>query len=179
MINTGAGTGKDISAPINDLGLNNGTALTAQEVRDAMKLAPAGGAPAAGSVDEHLDDVLADTTDIKATTLDTQANTVIIGNDTTTIINNVATVDGNVDDIKTAVAGTFDELAVGESPKNPTLKQLLMRLYMKVRNKETATRSDASNGSEQVFNDAGTPILKKVYSDAGGTTTVNKEVDPS
>jgi len=47
-----------------------------------------------------------------------------------------------------------------------------------VRNKETATRSDASNGSEQVFNDAGTPILKKVYSDAGGTTTVNQDATP-
>jgi hypothetical protein len=35
--------------------------LSAQEVRDAMKLAPTGGAPAVGSVDEHLDDILADT----------------------------------------------------------------------------------------------------------------------
>ena len=34
----------------------------AQEVRDAMKLAPAGGAPAAGSVDKHLDDIEQDTT---------------------------------------------------------------------------------------------------------------------
>jgi hypothetical protein len=35
--------------------------LTAQEVRDAMKLPPTGGAPAVGSIDEHLDDVLDDT----------------------------------------------------------------------------------------------------------------------
>lgn len=41
------------------------TPLTAQQVRDAMKLAPTGGAPAAGSVDEHLDDVLADTSDMQ------------------------------------------------------------------------------------------------------------------
>ena len=34
-----------------------GTALTAQESRDAMKLAPTAGEPAAGSVDKHLDDV--------------------------------------------------------------------------------------------------------------------------
>jgi hypothetical protein len=33
----------------------------AQTIRDAMKLAPTAGAPAAGSVDEHLDDILADT----------------------------------------------------------------------------------------------------------------------
>ncbi len=31
--------------------------LTAQEVRDSMKLAPTGGAPAGGSVDEHLDGI--------------------------------------------------------------------------------------------------------------------------
>jgi hypothetical protein len=31
--------------------------LSQQEVRDAMKLAPTGGAPAAGSVDQHLDDI--------------------------------------------------------------------------------------------------------------------------
>ncbi len=39
-------------------------ALTAQQVRDAMKLAPTGGAPAAGSVDTHLDDIEADTSAI-------------------------------------------------------------------------------------------------------------------
>ena len=33
----------------------------AQEVRDAMKLAPSAGDPAAGSVDAHLDDILVDT----------------------------------------------------------------------------------------------------------------------
>jgi hypothetical protein len=39
--------------------------MTQQGVRDAMKLAPSGGAPAAGSVDEHLDDILADTNEIQ------------------------------------------------------------------------------------------------------------------
>ena len=34
-----------------------GGGLNAQAVRDAMKLAPTAGAPAAGSVDEHLDDI--------------------------------------------------------------------------------------------------------------------------
>mgnify|MGYP001766269939 CR=1 FL=1 len=33
--------------------------LTAQNVRDAMKLAPTAGSPAAGSVDKHLDDIAA------------------------------------------------------------------------------------------------------------------------
>ena len=43
----------------------SGSALTQQEVRDAMKLAPTGGAPAAGSVDEALDNIETDTQDIQ------------------------------------------------------------------------------------------------------------------
>lgn len=35
--------------------------LTAQQARDAMKLAPSSGAPAIGSIDKHLDDQLSDT----------------------------------------------------------------------------------------------------------------------
>ena len=35
--------------------------LTTQQIRDAMKLAPSGGAPVAGSVDTHLDDIQAKT----------------------------------------------------------------------------------------------------------------------
>ena len=37
--------------------ISAGSGLTAQQTRDAMKLAPSGGAPAAGSVDEHLDNI--------------------------------------------------------------------------------------------------------------------------
>lgn len=37
-----------------------------QQVRDSMKLAPSAGAPSAGAVDEHLDDILADTAAIDA-----------------------------------------------------------------------------------------------------------------
>ena len=45
------------------------TALTAQEVRDAMKLAPTAGAPAAGSVDAQLDTIETDTTTDIPTTI--------------------------------------------------------------------------------------------------------------
>lgn len=45
---------------------SGGGGLTAQQTRDAMKLAPTGGAPAVGSVDEHLDNILVDTGDISA-----------------------------------------------------------------------------------------------------------------
>lgn len=44
----------------------SGSGLTAQQVRDAMKLAPTGGAPAGGSVDAHLDNIETDTTAIVA-----------------------------------------------------------------------------------------------------------------
>lgn len=50
-----------------------GIAATLQQIRDAMKLAPTGGAPAAGSVDQYLIDILLDTANmnpIVATNLD-------------------------------------------------------------------------------------------------------------
>jgi len=48
-----------------EVSTGSGSGITAQQVRDAMKLAPTGGAPAAGSIDEHLDDILADTNEIQ------------------------------------------------------------------------------------------------------------------
>lgn len=44
---------------------SGGAGLTAQQVRDAMKLAPTAGAPAVGSVDEALDNIEADTAAIE------------------------------------------------------------------------------------------------------------------
>ena len=43
-----------------------GSGLTLQQTRDAMKLAPTAGAPAAGSVDEALDNIEADTNELQA-----------------------------------------------------------------------------------------------------------------
>ena len=53
------------SDPVVVLNLLAGVPINQQDVRDAMKLAPSGGAPAAGSVDEHLDDILADTNEMQ------------------------------------------------------------------------------------------------------------------
>jgi hypothetical protein len=51
-----------LDAPISGI-----AGITPQAVRDAMKLAPTGGAPAVDSIDTHLDDILVDTgTDIPA-----------------------------------------------------------------------------------------------------------------
>lgn len=63
-----------------------GSSITEQQVRDAMKLAPSGGAPAAGSVDEHLDDILTDTgTTLPAslTTIDANVDSVLVDTGTT------------------------------------------------------------------------------------------------
>lgn len=54
------------SANALEQGPAGGGGLTQQQVRDAMKLAPTAGAPSAGSVDEHLDDILTDTAEIGA-----------------------------------------------------------------------------------------------------------------
>jgi hypothetical protein len=47
-------------------GISAGSGLTAQEVRDALKLAPTAGAPAAGSIDAHLDTIEADTNELQS-----------------------------------------------------------------------------------------------------------------
>lgn len=49
-----------LDAPVSE----SGSGLTAQQVRDAMKLAPTVGTPADGSVDAHLDTVVASTASI-------------------------------------------------------------------------------------------------------------------
>ncbi len=47
-------------------GIEAGSGLTAQEVRDALKLAPTAGDPAAGSVDAQLTAIVADTNELQA-----------------------------------------------------------------------------------------------------------------
>lgn len=91
---TTAGTfGKYLDVEVSSV--SGGGGLTAQDVRDAMKLAPTAGAPAAGSVDEHLDDILTDTAAIDSavsTNLDAQVSTLATQT-------SVDTVDANVDAI--------------------------------------------------------------------------------
>lgn len=60
---TTAGTfGKFLDVEVSSISAGSG--LTSQETRDAMKLAPTGGAPAAGSIDDELDEILLDTAEI-------------------------------------------------------------------------------------------------------------------
>lgn len=73
-------------AAMHERSISAATSLTAQEVRDAMKLAPSGGAPAADSVDDKLDDLETQVGDVE-----TQLGT---------IEGKVDVVDGNVDAVK-------------------------------------------------------------------------------
>jgi archaellum component FlaC len=114
----------------------SGGGITAQEVRDAMKLAPSGGAPAVDSIDDKLDgletdvggldtkidvidgnvddiETLLGTVDGKVDTIDSNVDAVLEDTGTTipatltTIEGKVDVVDGNVDDIETLL-GTVD-----------------------------------------------------------------------
>ena len=61
---TTAGTfGKFLDVEVSSV--SGGSGLTQQDIRDAMKLAPSGGTPAVGSIDEHLDDILEDTDELQ------------------------------------------------------------------------------------------------------------------
>lgn len=60
--------------------LTSGGGLTAQQVRDAMMLAPTAGTPDAGSVDKHLDDIESKTATIGASTASTE-DSVVAGDD--------------------------------------------------------------------------------------------------
>gem|GEM_PF-1763607 len=59
----GAPAGDSIAADIAAIEVSG---LTAQQTRDAMKLAPTAGDPAAGSIDKHLDDIVGDTNELQA-----------------------------------------------------------------------------------------------------------------
>jgi len=58
--------------------LNN---ITAQEVRDAMKLAPSAPGPSAGSIDKHLDDIVEDTNEVQGLIADSKVAAQVKGMD--------------------------------------------------------------------------------------------------
>jgi hypothetical protein len=79
-----------------------GASLTAQQVRDAMKLAPTVGAPAAGSVDLHLDTIEGKTNNLPIDPADQSAVEAAITASTAPLATSVAlgVTDGNVTAIK-------------------------------------------------------------------------------
>lgn len=134
---------------VDDVGGGGGSGLTAQQTRDAMKLAPTGGAPVAGSIDEHLDDILEDTAEIGTagaglTSLSSQtsvddiptnaefnARTLLAASyfdpaaDTVATVTNTGTVTGNVDGSVASVTAqvTADITAIsGDAPAADNLE---------------------------------------------------------
>lgn len=83
-----------------DTAASGGAGLTQQQVRDALKLAPTAGAPAAGSIDAHLDDTLTAIADVP-TTAEFNARTLASGDyfapgsDTVANVTTVATLTGH------------------------------------------------------------------------------------
>jgi len=108
-----------------------GTPATQQNIRDAMKLAPTGGAPAAGSVDEHLDDILVDTSTMQpivSTNLDatvsSRATTAEVGAVTTAILAAIALLnDISIADVQTAL--TAQGYTAGRAPGLDNLDALI------------------------------------------------------
>jgi len=147
----------------------NGTGLTDQQVRDAMKLAPTAGAPAAGSIDIHLDDLI--------TTLD-----IVDGNvdDIETLLNTVNAkidiIDTNVDDIETllnTVDGKIDVIDTNVdsiqviTDKLPIKKNVAMANFYFVMfdTNGDAVLGDAANITPQVSKDGA------AYVPVAGTVT--------
>jgi len=87
--------------------------LTSQQVRDAMKLAPTGGAPAAGSVDEHLDTIEEDTNELQTTDLYQRYQGVVRyteGSGNTNSVYGVDGVPGNPVSSSTALKALIDNI---------------------------------------------------------------------
>lgn len=104
-----------------------GGGLTEQQVRDAMKLAPSAGAPAAGSVDTHLDDIQAQTD-----TLQFDGSNNILSSPQTLAQANISQIDDSADSAKqlgpsargliTFVVGTGSTTSsIVLSSSNPTM----------------------------------------------------------
>lgn len=120
-----------------------GGSLTQQDVRDAMKLAPTAGAPAAGSVDEHLDDILADTNVIEPL-VSTNLDATISSRATPAQVN--TEVDTALADIR------LDELIFNAaSPATPTINSFVDRIT----SKDGAQTYDRSTDSLEALADSG------------------------
>ncbi len=122
------------SVLISDVGGGGGSGLTSQQTRDAMKLAPSAGLPAAGSIDDHLDDIItAVETDIPAQitglnnfdpAADTVANVTLVAT-TTDVTNDVAISQAGADKVwDTTVRAITDKAGFSISGSITTLDGL-------------------------------------------------------
>lgn len=174
--------------------------LTEQQVRDAMKLAPTAGAPATGSVDEHLDDIDTSTaglsgaamrgTDGASThsaadvwanpartvtggTIDT--NNDMRGTDGASTSVELAAVDAKIDAIKTET----DKLDAprGEPGQGAPAASVSMFSKLDFLYKWTRNKKDNDGSTTSFYNDAGGVVdHKQTTSEAAGTVTKDEIV---
>jgi len=131
--------------------------LEMQEIRDAMKLAPSAGAPVAGSVDLHLDDIEADTDDIGVAGAGlTALGDARLANLNATISTRATPAQVNAEVVDVLTVDTIAEMAQGAPPSAPTMQQIINYLYRMWRNKVETTAT-----SLKLYDDAGITVLTK------------------
>lgn len=160
--------------------------LNAQQTRDAMKLAPSGNSPAAGSIDKHLDDIVEDTNELQTDDYPTsiaaiKSETALIVADTNELqtddipgkiaaLNNISTAQVNTEVVDALNVDTYAEPGQEAPPATTTLAKKISYLYKFLRNKIT------NNGTDiKVYDDAGTTVdQKSSVTKSGGTVTRGK-----
>lgn len=154
-----------------------------QEIRDAMKLAPTAGAPAAGSVDEHLDLIYADTqaTLVNTGSIETKLDSVLV--DTGSIEgkvdqiivdignqNDLSAADVNAEVLDVMRTDTFSEPPKGAPPFVTSMGEKLDYLYKAWRNEK-----DQSPTEWSLYNAGATVVDQRAgMSHNGGTDTTTK-----
>ena len=131
---------------------------TAMRGTDSAALASAWTATRAGYVDElgplnipaDVDLILADTAELQTDDIPTLI----------AALPDAAAINAEV--VDALGTDTLAELAQGVPPATPTIKQALMLLYMRLRNKQTVTTTELA-----IYDDSGIKITKKAVSDDG------------
>lgn len=158
MIENDAGDGRFTIQALEQAPGGGGSGLTAQETRDAMKLAPTAGAPAAGSVDQELDSILDDTGTSGVQVADKSGYNVTSGG-----IGTVGTVTGNVNGSVNSVAspvtvGTNNDKTGYALAANITVKKGVALPQFQFLMTDTATPPNPVTGlavSGQIVKDSG------------------------
>ena len=151
-----------------DSGLAGLNDLTSQEVRDAMKLAPSAGAAAAGSIDEHADNIQGQTDLINFTAGNVHVH-LKAQDDLGFQASQLTSLASEISDALTV--DTIAELAAGAPAATPTIASALMLLYMWLVNDSQMTNSPSER---TVRNSSGTIIAKATVSDASGVYSQGK-----
>ncbi len=124
---------------VNNEGFDTCAIVSQQEIRDSMKLAPTAGAPAAGSVDKHLDDIEADTNE---TQTKLPATTIAAAGDKMDVIDELKHKAGSSG--YNRVTDSFE--AIGEKAQDIIAKSVLKDVLF---NRNVLTRHPAGPGEDK------------------------------